>query len=360
MSDNILQPVFDAVWDAGAKFFCWTFEAWIKEKIDFEPLWNEIHLYNSIGNKPILLKENKTDRTQVYMFSIPVGMSIKDFMQHNMEIAQYLHCDIKNLRLKLVNNLAAITVYDTTNLSFNYEDYDFKVAKEIKVPIGISLEDFSTVYWNPTSPNECHLLIGGSTGSGKSVALNVILKHLCRYENVELYLQDTKVVDLVEYQEAPQTKIYNEGTNYAVETLKGLVERMVERYGYLKKYNYKNMEECNRKDKPPYVFYILEELASFNPQEDKEFYKYLSELLAKGRAAGIFVIITTQAPYSAILPGVLKNNINTILGLKTRTGEASKVISGNYDLLTQCRGKGHGYLINANGEHEVQVFNINT
>ena len=44
MSDNILQPVFDAVWDAGAKFFCWTFEAWIKEKIDFEPLWNEIHL----------------------------------------------------------------------------------------------------------------------------------------------------------------------------------------------------------------------------------------------------------------------------------------------------------------------------
>ena len=56
MSDNILQPVFDVVWDAGTKLFKWTFEAWIKEKIDFEPLWNEIHLCNSIGNKPILLK----------------------------------------------------------------------------------------------------------------------------------------------------------------------------------------------------------------------------------------------------------------------------------------------------------------
>ena len=173
---------------------------------------------------------------------------------------------------------------------------------------------------------------------------------------MELYLQDTKMVDLVKYQ--ARAKIYNEGTNYAVETLKGLVEQMVERYGYLKKYNYKNMEECNRKDKPKSIFYVLEELASFNPKEDKEFYKYLAELLAKGRAAGIGVIITTQAPYSEILPGMLKNNINSKICLKTTTGEASKVISGSYDLLTGLRGKGHGYLINANGEVEIQVFNI--
>lgn len=133
---------------------------------------------------------------------------------------------------------------------------------------------------------------------------------------MELYLQDTKMVDLVNYQS--RAKIYNEGTDYAVETLKGLVEQMVERYKYLKKYGYKNMEECNRKDKPPYVFYILEELASFNPKEDKEFYKYLSELLAKGRACNINVIITTQAPYSEILPGMLKNNINTVLRTKNK------------------------------------------
>ena len=126
------------------------------------------------------------------------------------------------------------------------------------------------------------------------------------------------MVDLVEYQEATQTKIYNQGTNYSIETLKGLTGQMVERYGYLKKYGYKSLEECNRKDKPNYIFYVLEELASFNPQEDKEFYKYLSELLAKGRAAGIFVIITTQAPYSAILPGMLKNNINTVLRTKNK------------------------------------------
>ena len=147
MSDNILQPYFDLLWDLGSRLFYWTFEAWIKEKIDFEPLWNEIGLYNSIGNKPILLKENRNNRTHTYMFTIPVGMSIKDFMQHKMEIAQYLHCDIKDLRIKLINNLAAITVYDTSNLSFNYRDYEFKTGKELKIPIGISLDDFSTIYW---------------------------------------------------------------------------------------------------------------------------------------------------------------------------------------------------------------------
>ena len=163
MSDNILQPYFDLLWDLGSRLIYWTFEAWIKEKIDFEPLWNEIGLYNSIGNMPLLLKENKTDRTHTYIFTIPVGMTINDFIKNKAAIAQYLHQDIKDLRIKLINNLAAITVYDTSNLSFNYRDYDFKIGKEIKIPIGISLEDFSTVYWNPTDPNQAHMLIGGST-----------------------------------------------------------------------------------------------------------------------------------------------------------------------------------------------------
>ena len=163
MSENILQPIFDVVWSAGVSFGRWLFDGWIKEKIDFEPLWNETKLYNSIGNKPILLKENNTDRTHTYIFTIPVGMTINDFIKNKAAIAQYLHQDIKDLRIKLINNLAAITVYDTSNLSFNYRDYDFKPGKDIKVPVGISLEDFSTVYWNPTSPNECHMIIGGST-----------------------------------------------------------------------------------------------------------------------------------------------------------------------------------------------------
>lgn len=164
MSDNVMQPVFDVVWDAGVKFFTWLFDGYMQPKMDFIPLWNEIHLYNSIGNKPILLKENKTDRTHTYIFTIPVGMTINDFIKNKAAIAQYLHQDIKNIRIELINNMAAVTIYDTSKLSFDYRSYNFDFkGREIRIPIGINLKNFETVYWSPTNPNEAHILVGGST-----------------------------------------------------------------------------------------------------------------------------------------------------------------------------------------------------
>lgn len=356
---NALQPIFDDIWAAGEVFFRWLFDGWIKEKKDFSPLWTETKLYDSTKNTPALVKENNTDKTQTYIFSIPTGLTIKDFMARKEALAQFLKQDPKNIRIELDSNMAAVTIYDTSKLNFDYRSYNFDFkGREIRIPIGISLKNFETVYWNPTSPNEHNLLIGGSTGSGKSICLNVIMEYLTNRNDVELYLQDTKLVDLTEYEEASQTKVYNEGTNYSLETIKVLTDEMTSRYSYLKAKGYKNLKECKEKDRPKYIFYVVEELASFNPKEDKEYYKALAELLAKGRAAGIIVILTTQAPYADILPGMLKNNINTIIGLKTRTQEASKVISGDYEALVNLRGKGHSIFLTANGNIEMQVFNI--
>ena len=357
--DPLVTTIFDCTWELGSKFFKWLFNGWIEDKKDFDPIWNETKMYNSIGNKPILKKQNKTNITESYLFTIPVGMTVGDFIKNKGAIAQYLHQDPNNIRIELTNNMVTLTTYDTSKLRFDYKNYKFDYkSKDIKIPIGIDLKTFNTVYWSPTDPNECHLLIGGSTGSGKSVALNVILEYLINRNDVELWLQDTKLVDLVGYENAPQTKVYNEGTNYSIDTIKALTNEMNKRYGYLKSKGYKNLNECKEKNKAKTIFYVLEELASFNPREDKEFYKGLAEILAKARAVNIVCILTTQAPYAEILPGMLKNNVNTTLGLKTKTGEASKVICNNYDALTRLRGKGHGILFTANNETELQVFNI--
>ena len=279
-------------------------------------------------------------------------------MSRKQALAQFLKQDSKNIKIELVNNLATITIYDTSKLNFDYHSYKFDYGGKLKIPIGVSLRDFTVIYWHPASPNECHMLIGGSTGAGKSVCLNVIMEYLINRDDVELYIQDSKVVDLVEYEEASQTKIYNTGTDYALETVLELVNIMNDRYDYLKAHGLKNMSECKAKDKPKIIFYICEELASFNPKVDKEYYSALAQILAKGRAVSIIVILTTQTCYAEILPGLLKNNINTIIGLKTRTGEASKVISGDYDLLTNLRGRGHGYFLTAGRDTELQIFNI--
>ena len=353
---NELQPLFDLFWDSGAIFFRWLFDGWIKPKTDFEPIFNETKLQNASRNTPLLVNEHTTDRTQTYIFSIPTGLTISDFISRKQALAQFLKQDPRNIKIELVNNLATITIYDTSKLNFDYRSYNFDYkTKEIRIPIGISLKDFSTVYWLPTDPNQHNLLIGGSTGSGKSVCLNVIMEYLTNRDDIELYIQDTKYVDLVEYEEAKQTKIYNAGTDYSLETVLDLVNIMNDRYKYLKSLRVKNINEAKGMK---YIFYIVEELASFSPKEDKEYYKALAELLAKGRACGIIVIITTQAPYSEILPGILKNNINSIIGLKTRTKEASKVIIGDYDLLTGLRGTGHCIFAVSGSYTEVQIFNM--
>ena len=119
---------------------------------------------------------------------------------------------------------------------------------------------------------------------------------------------------------------------------------------------YKILRRVDKQFKP--IFIIIEELASFNIKEDKVFYKLLSEILAKGRAAKIFIILTTQTPYAEVLPGQLKANVNTKIGLKVNTKEASKIISGDYNELINLRGFGHAKIINSLGIREIQCFKI--
>lgn len=161
---NALQPIFDLFWDSGVIFFRWLFDGYIPQKTDFEPIFNETKLYNTSKAKPILVNESTTDKTKTFIFSIPTGLTISDFIKNKQALAQFLKQDPKNIKIELVNNLATITIYDTSKLNFDYRSYKFDYeTKQIRIPIGVSLNNFETVYWHPTSPNECHMLIGGST-----------------------------------------------------------------------------------------------------------------------------------------------------------------------------------------------------
>ena len=165
--DPLFTSIFDSCWDLGSKFFYWLFDGYIQPKEDFSLLWDETKVINSTGDKPMLKSQNKTAQRQVYTFTIPVGLSIDNFTKNKDAIAQYLHQDIKNIRIELVNNMATVTIYDTSKLNFDYRSYnfDFKGA-EIRIPIGINLKNFESVYWSPTNPNEAHILVGGSTRRG--------------------------------------------------------------------------------------------------------------------------------------------------------------------------------------------------
>ena len=242
--DPLVTTIFDCCWDLGSKFFKWLFDGYIKPTKDFDPIFNETKLYNTSKEKPLLVNENNTEKTKTYIFSIPTGLTVSDFVARKEALAQFLKEDPRNIKIELVNNLASITIYDTSKLNFNYKNYSFDYnTKGLKVPIGVSLRNFEIIYWNPTSPTEHNLLLSGATGSGKSVALAVIMEYLTHRDDIELYIQDVKYVDLMDYKEASQTKIYNEGTNYSLETIKALTDEMESRYSYLKAKGYKNLNE---------------------------------------------------------------------------------------------------------------------
>ncbi len=152
--------------------------------------------------------------------------------------------------------------------------------------------------------------------------------------------------------------VYNEGTKFATETLKDLVDIMESRYKYIKSKGKRCANELNENDKLNSIVYVLEELNAFNQKKDADFFNYLGELLSRGRACGLSVIVATQSPYSTVLAGDLKNNIPCVAGLRTSTSEASKVVCGAYDKLNYLRGRGHGILFTADGEEEFQGFNI--
>lgn len=356
---NILQMLVDSGFDAAAVFFNWLFDGWITKDHNLEDFYKNTKLTVDKDLTPILKEHCHKDTYEYFLFQVPTGMCLADFEKRREQFAFFYHA--KENQIKFLQNKydVEMRIYWKKEIDNMYNLENFINDNNFRVPIGINLENHKVVYWSPSSHNECHLLIAGNTGSGKSVALNLILTHIiATRKDVKLYLQDTKVVDLYCFKD--YAEVYNEGTDYAEETISSLVYEMRDRYDWLKKHNSRNLADCKSKNKPPFIFYVLEELASFNPknEDDKPFYAYLQELLSKGRAAGIFVIVTTQAPYSDILPGMIKNNFNTILGLKTRTGEASKVVCGDFDRLQNLRGEGHGVFFTATDEQELQVFNI--
>lgn len=312
-----------------------------KKKYNWDKLFYELGLCNRSGEYPILHHQYKDNN---FYFTIPTGLSVNDFMKYKIEIATFLKVNSDKLKIEYKNTLILIHI-NNNDEKYNYNDFCFDDKKG--VPVGIDLDTHNIVYWYYKSANECHLLIAGATGSGKSVCLDVIVNNLIKRKNIDLYIQDTKLIDLYQYKN--KCKYYGEGKDGIEDIMEELIEEMNRRYKTLRR---------NKDRRYKDIFLIIEELASFNPKIDKEFYRLLGELLAKGRAASIYVILTTQTPYAEILPGALKSNINTKIGLKANTKEASKIISGDYEALMNLRGKGHGKIFTGNSVREIQCFNI--
>ncbi len=165
-----------------------------------------------------------------------------------------------------------------------------------------------------------HLLIAGSTGSGKSVCINTIVMsflYKCSPEDLKLIMIDPKVVELDMYNGIPHLlmPVVTEPRK-AAGALGAAVAEMERRYHAFAENNVRNIKGYNRMaaatpgmEKMPYIAIVIDELADLMMTAGKEVEDYICRIAQKARAAGMHLIVATQRPSVDVITGLIKTNI---------------------------------------------------
>ena len=181
-----------------------------------------------------------------------------------------------------------------------------------------------------------HVLIAGSTGSGKSVCINTIITSIlykARPDEVKLIMVDPKVVELGMYNGIPHLLIpVVTDPKKAAGALNWAVGEMMRRYALfaetatrnLKGYN--EQAEKNQTEKLPQIVIIIDELADLMMVAAKEVEDYICRLAQLARAAGIHLIIATQRPSVDVITGLIKANVPSRIAFAVSSGVDSRTI----------------------------------
>lgn len=177
-----------------------------------------------------------------------------------------------------------------------------------------------------------HLLIAGTTGSGKSVCLHALLLSLLwtqSKDSLQLALIDPKQVELAQYEKIPH--LYSKGVVHLItdvmELLEQLVDEMERRNQLLREAGVSNLTEAlqQRKLQLPRIVVVIEELADLMMQS-RELETPLVRLAQKARSTGIHLILATQRPDSVTFSGLLRTNIPSRIALRVQKNTESRII----------------------------------
>jgi len=181
-----------------------------------------------------------------------------------------------------------------------------------------------------------HLLIAGTTGSGKSVGLNaMILSMLYKNspDNLKLIMIDPKMLEFSIYNDIPHllTPVITKPTE-AINALANMVSEMEKRYAMMADTRTKNIENYNEKAKSngyeefPYIVIIIDELADLMMTSGKEVELSIARLAQMARASGIHLIVATQRPSVDVVTGLIKANLPSRISYKVGQKVDSKII----------------------------------
>ncbi len=220
---------------------------------------------------------------------------------------------------------------------------DFR-KKEIKLPIALG-KNISGIPITSDLSLMPHLLIAGTTGSGKSVCINtIILSLLYKHtpDKCKFILIDPKMLELSAYEGIPHLlcPVITEAKR-AASVLGWVVKEMESRYRLMTKVGVKNIDGYNLKHKlsMPYIVVIVDEMSDLMLVAGKEIEGYIQKLSQMARAAGIHIIMATQRPSVDVITGTIKANFPTRISFQVTSKIDSRTILGEQGA-EQLLGKG--------------------
>jgi S-DNA-T family DNA segregation ATPase FtsK/SpoIIIE len=260
----------------------------------------------------------------------------------------------KGVRLESIVKYQSDLARDLKEACVNFEVHNGEVTLKVKREDRITVEaghvfngnkckamdvilglDRNNDYYTFNLTNMPHMLISGTTGSGKSVAIHSIIASLLTSTPANLLrfmLLDPKQIEFAIYQDLPNLiapVITCE--NKALVYVEWLVQEMNRRYSMLSNSGARNIEEYNGaatiKKRLPYIVLVVDELGDLMlGSNSKAFEHALVKLAQKSRAAGIHMILSTQRPSASIFTGLLKSNVPTRLACKVASKMESRII----------------------------------
>lgn len=237
-------------------------------------------------------------------------------------ISAYIHKDV--IVVKSPTSHFAIQIpNDNKQLVGFYSEPQKEDVSEMSIFAGVG-DDNKSIFMNLDKLP--HILVAGTTGSGKSVMLNNIICSLLRNAKdikPQFYMVDTKRVELSTYKKLNNCRIVTEGQD-AIELLDDICLTIDARY--------KQMELNGWKKVPDYVsrmIVIIEELGDLMSVSKKAVEQYIVKIARLGRACGVHLVVATQRPTTDVVTGEIKANIGCRFALQTTSAIDSRNILGH-------------------------------
>jgi len=200
----------------------------------------------------------------------------------------------------------------------------------LMVPMGL---DVAGVVQAASIADMPHVLVAGTTGSGKSVMLNAWITTLMmrtRPDELRMILVDPKQVEMTQYNGAPHllTDVITD-PNKVVSALRWSVAEMEARYKELAQAGVRNLEGYNKLEgveRKPYIIFIIDELADLMMYAANEVEDMITRIAQKARAVGIHLVLATQRPSVDVITGLMKANIPSRISFNVSSMIDSRVI----------------------------------